>query len=213
MMSDESPAVFGVLLAGGLGRRMGGGDKFLRQLNGRPLLAHVIERASPQVAGLVINANGDTRRLQPFALPVAADVVEGFLGPLAGVLTAVEWVRAHARRCAWVASFATDTPLFPMDLVARLVERVRRERAEIGCAASNGRTHPVFGLWPVALAPSLRKALTVESIREIGAWTARYRVAVVEFPSEPYDPFFNINTPEDLQEAEMLLALANECLP
>lgn len=92
------------------------------------------------------------------------------------------------------------------------MERVRREQAELGCAASNGRTHPVFGLWPVALAPSLRKALTIEGIRKIGAWTARYRVAVVECPSKPHDPFFNVNTPEDLQEAEMLLALANGCL-
>ena len=211
-MSDEPRAVFGVLLAGGLGRRMGGGDKFLRQLNGRPLLAHVIERASPQVAGLMINANVDARRLEPFALPVAADVIKGFAGPLAGVLTALEWVRVHAPRCSWVASFASDTPFFPTNLVARLVERVRREQAELGCAASNGRTHPVFGLWPVALAPSLREALTIEGMREIGAWTARYRVAIVEFPSEPYDAFFNVNTPQELEEAEMLLALASGCL-
>jgi molybdopterin-guanine dinucleotide biosynthesis protein A len=206
-MSDEHDAVFGVLLAGGLGRRMGG-DKFLRQLNGRPLLAHVIERASSQVAGLVINANGDPARFATFALPVAADVVEGFAGPLAGILTGLEWVRAHALGCAWVMSFATDTPFLPRDLVARLMEQVRSERAEIGCAASGGRTHPVFGLWPVALAPSLREALTIEGMRRIDAWTARYRVATVDFPSEPYDPFFNVNKPEDLEEAERLLAPA-----
>jgi molybdopterin-guanine dinucleotide biosynthesis protein A len=190
----------------------GAATSSLRQLNGRPLLAHVIERASPQVAGLVINANGDARRLEPFALPVVADVIKGFAGPLAGVLTALEWVRVHAPRCAWVASFATDTPFFPTDLVARLVERVRREQAELGCTASNGRTHPVFGLWPVALTPSLRQALIIEGMREIRAWTARHRVAIVEFPSEPYDPFFNVNTPEDLEEAEMLPALASGCL-
>ena len=188
---------------------MGGGDKFLRQVNGRPLLAHVIERASPQVAGLAINANGDARRLGPFALPVAADVIEGFAGPLAGVLTGLEWVRAHAPRFAWVMSFATDTPFLPRNLVARLMEQVRREGAEIGCAASGGRTHPVFGLWPVALAPSLREALTVEGMRKIDTWTARYRVATVDFASEPYDPFFNVNKPEDLEEAERLLALAS----
>jgi molybdenum cofactor guanylyltransferase len=184
-MSDEPRAVFGVLLAGGLGRRMGGGDKFLRQLNGTPLLAHVIERASPQVAGLMINANGDARRLEPFALPVAADVIRGFAGPLAGVLTVWNGSGCMPPLCAWMASFATDTPFFPTDLVARLVERVRPEQAELGCAASNGRTHPVFGLWPVALAPSLREALTIEGMREIGAWTARHRVAIVEFPSKP----------------------------
>ncbi|MGE5442737.1 MAG: molybdenum cofactor guanylyltransferase MobA [Bacteroidota bacterium] len=209
-MSDEPRAVFGVLLAGGRGRRMGGGDKFLRLLDDRPLLAHVIDRAAPQVAGLMISANGDVRRLGPFALPVAADVIEGLAGPLAGVLTGLEWVRVHAPRCAWVMSFATDTPFFPRNLVTRLMERVRREGAQIGCAASGGRAHPVFGLWPVVLASSLREALTVEGMRKIDAWTARYRVATVDFPSEPYDPFFNVNTPEDLEEAERLLALASE---
>jgi molybdenum cofactor guanylyltransferase len=210
-MSDERHAVFGVLLAGGLGRRMGGGDKFLRQVNGRPLLAYVIERALPQVAGLVINANGDPGRFGPFALPVAADVVEGFAGPLAGILTGLEWVCVHVPGCAWVASFATDTPFLPRDLVVRLMAQVRMEKAEIGCAASGGRTHPVFGLWPVVLAPSLREALTAEGMRKVDIWTGRYRVATVDFPSEPYDPFFNVNRPEDLQEADRLLALANDC--
>jgi molybdopterin-guanine dinucleotide biosynthesis protein A len=210
-MSDERHAVFGVLLAGGLGRRMGGGDKFLRWVNGKPLLTHVIERASPQVAGLVISANGDPGRFGQFALlPVAADVVEGFAGPLAGILTGLEWVRAHVPGCAWVASFATDTPFLPRDLVVRLMTQVRREGAEIGCAASGGRTHPVFGLWPVAIAPSLREALMAEGMRKVDAWTGRYRVATVDFSNEPCDPFFNINRPEDLQEAERLLALAND---
>jgi molybdenum cofactor guanylyltransferase len=207
-MRGEREAVFGVLLAGGLGRRMGGGDKFLRQVCGRPLLAHVIERASPQVAGLVINANGDPARFAPFGLPVATDVVEGFAGPLAGILTGLQWVRAHVPGCAWLASFATDTPFFPNDLVIRLLEAVHGEDAEIGCAASGGRTHPVFGLWPVALAPTLRRALAIEGVRKIDAWTARYRVATAWFPSEPYDPFFNVNEPADLQEAEALLPLA-----
>jgi molybdopterin-guanine dinucleotide biosynthesis protein A len=208
-MSDERHAVYGVLLAGGLGRRMGGGDKFLRQMNGKPLLAHVIERASPQVAGLVINANGDPGRFELFGLPVVADVVAGFAGPLAGVLTGLEWVQAHAPSCAWVMSFATDTPFVPRDLVARLMAQVRSEAAQIGCAASGGRTHPVLGLWPVALAPSLREAVTTEGRRKIDAWTARYRVATVDFRYDSCDPFFNVNRPEDLEEAEKLLKLAN----
>lgn len=185
---------------------MGGGDKFLQPLGGRPLLARVIERATPQVAGLVINANGDAGRFAPFALPVAADVVEGFVGPLAGILTGLEWVRGQAPHCAWVASFATDTPFVPEDLVARLLAAVARDRADIACACSGGRSHPVFGLWPVALAPALRQALTAGA-RKIDAWTAGYRVAQVNFPNEPFDPFFNVNTPGDLQEAERLLTI------
>lgn len=207
-MPADSPAVFGVLLAGGLGRRMGGGDKFMQPLAGRPLLAHVIERARPQVAGLIINANGDPARLASYRLPVAADVVEGFVGPLAGILTGLEWVRAHVPGCGWLASFATDTPFFPDNLVARLLDSVRAEEADIGCAASGGRTHPVFGLWPVALAPALRLAVTTEGVRKIDAWTARYRVAIARFFSDPYDPFFNVNEAADLQRAEALLPFA-----
>lgn len=207
-MPAEGGAVYGVLLAGGRGRRMGGGDKFLRRLDGRPLLDHVIERARPQVVGLGINANGDPSRFAHYGLPVAADVVQGFLGPLAGILTGLEWVRANAPACPWLVSFASDTPFFPNDLVIRLLESVRAEDAEIGCAASGGRTHPVFGLWPVALAPALRRALTAEGVRKIDAWTARYRVAIAVFPSEPYDPFFNVNETADLQQAEALLPLA-----
>lgn len=207
-MPADVEAVYGVLLAGGLGRRMGGGDKFLRLLDGRPMLTHVIERARPQVAGLVINANGDPSRFAPYGLPVAADVVEGFVGPLAGILTGLEWARAHAPGCAWVASLATDTPFFPDDLVPRLLESVHAEKADIGCAASGGRTHPVFGLWPVALAPALRRALTSEGVRKIDAWTARYRVSTACFSDEPYDPFFNVNEAADLQQAEALLPLA-----
>lgn len=207
-MPADGEAVYGVLLAGGLGRRMGGGDKFLRLLDGRSMLTHVMQRARPQVAGLMINANGDPSRFAGYSLPVATDVVEGFVGPLAGILTGLEWVRAHASHCAWVASFATDTPFFPDDLVVRLLRSVRAEAAEIGCAASAGRTHPVFGLWPVTLAAALRRALTGEGVRKIDAWTARYRVATAHFPSEPYDPFFNVNEAADLQRAEALLPLA-----
>jgi molybdenum cofactor guanylyltransferase len=210
-MPTERTPVFGVLLAGGRGQRMGGGDKFLQPLGGRPLLARVIERAAPQVLGMVISVNGDVGRFAAFALPVAADVVEGFAGPLAGILTGLEWAQAHAPHCALVASFATDTPFVPEDLVARLLAAVAHDQAEIGCACSGGRSHPVFGLWPVALAPALRQALA-EGIRKVDAWTAGYRVADAVFPNKPFDPFFNVNTPEDLEEAGRLLALATGSL-
>jgi molybdopterin-guanine dinucleotide biosynthesis protein A len=203
--SGDTGDVVGVLLAGGQARRMGGGDKSLRRLGERTILEHVIERARPQVAALVLNANGDPARFASFQLPVAADVVEGFAGPLAGVLTGMEWARANRPDCAWIATIATDTPFFPRDLVARMCEAIHG--ADLACAASNGRANPVFGLWPVRLAGELRRAMVDEEIRKVDVWTARYRLVEVDFPAEPFDPFFNTNRPEDLAEAERLLAV------
>ncbi|MFQ6018748.1 MAG: molybdenum cofactor guanylyltransferase MobA, partial [Kiloniellaceae bacterium] len=153
------PGVAGVLLAGGRSRRMGGGDKCLRALAGKPVLAHVVARAKPQVGPLLLNANGDPARFADFGLPVAADVVAGFAGPLAGVLTGLEWAAQHAPACAYLASFACDAPFLPVDLVARLVSAVEAEGADLACAASGGRSHPVFGLWPVRLKDDLRRAM------------------------------------------------------
>ena len=186
---------------------MGGGDKCLRPLGGRPILDHVVERARPQVDSLVLNANGDPKRFAAYGLPVLADTVPDFAGPLAGILTGLEWAAAHLPGAPWLLSIATDTPFFPRDLVPRLLNAVTAEGAQLACAASAGRAHPVFGLWPVALAPDLRRALVAEDVRKIDAWTARYRLATVDFPLGPIDPFFNTNRPEDLAEAERLLAL------
>lgn len=198
-------AIAGVLLAGGLSRRMGGGDKCLRALGGRTLLERVIERARPQVSALVLNANGDPARFASYGLPVTADAVKGFAGPLAGVLTGLEWAARNAPGCRWVASFATDAPFLPTDMVQRMADALAAERAEMACAASGGRAHPVFGLWPVSLADALRRALVAEEIRKVDVWTARYRLIEVEFPAEPIDPFFNMNRPEDLKAAERFL--------
>ncbi len=200
--------VAGLLLAGGRSRRMGGGDKCLLPLAGRPVLARIIERVRPQVGAMVLNANGDAARFAAFGLPVAADVVEGFAGPLAGVLTGLEWVEANAPGCGWVASFACDAPFVPADLVARMLAAVAADGADMACAASDGRNHPVFGLWPVGLADDLRRAVVDEDIRKVDVWTARYRLARVDFTTDPVDPFFNLNTPEDMARAEALLAAA-----
>lgn len=199
-------AIAGVLLAGGLSRRMGGGDKSLRTLGGRTILDRIVAVVRPQVGALVLNANGDPARFAAFGLPVAADVVDGYAGPLAGVLTGLDWARANAPGARWVASFATDAPFLPGDLVARLVQAVEREGADLACARSGGQDHPVFGLWPVRLAEDLRRAMVEEGIRKVDAWTGRHRLAVAEFATEPVDPFFNTNRPEDLAEAERLLA-------
>ena len=197
--------VVGVLLAGGLARRMGGGDKSLRKLGGRTLLRRVAERLGPQVQTMVLNANGDPGRFSAYEMPVVADVVGGHVGPLAGVLTGMEWASEHAPDCSWIVTAPTDAPFFPTDLVLRLLTAVAG--ADLACAASNGRTHPVVGLWPVDLREPLRVALEVEAVRKVDVWTARYRLATASFDGEPVDPFFNANTTEDLVEAERLLAL------
>jgi molybdopterin-guanine dinucleotide biosynthesis protein A len=200
--------ILAVLLAGGQSRRMGGGDKCLIELGGKPLLTHVIERTVHQVAGMVISANGDPARFSDFGFPVLADTVEGFAGPLAGILTVLEWAAANRNDCDWVASIPTDSPFLPRDLVARMAAAVIAEDANLAGAMSGGRTHPICGLWRVDLAPELRCALVDEDVRKIDAWTARYRLAKVEFSTDPLDPFFNINRPEDLAEAERLLTSA-----
>jgi len=199
--------VAGVLLAGGQSQRMGGGDKFLRLLAGKPILAHVIERARPQVTALVLNANGDPKRFADFGLPVVADETSGFVGPLAGILAGLDWTAANIPDATHVASFATDAPFLPRDLIAAFREAMRMGIYDLACAASDGRTHPVFGLWPVAVRDDLRAALA-SGLRKVDQWTAGYRLVEVEFLAVPVDPFFNANRPEDLEEAERLAPLA-----
>jgi molybdopterin-guanine dinucleotide biosynthesis protein A len=199
--------IAGVLLAGGQSRRMGGGDKALRPLGGQTLLDHVIARARPQVAALVLNANGDPSRFARFGLPVVADSIADFAGPLAGILAGLDWAAANRPDCGLIASFATDAPFLPRDLVARLVEGMNREGAELACAASGGQPHPVIGVWPVRLREELREAVVAEGVRKVDVWTARYRLAMVPFADEVIgvDPFFNANRPEDLDRAAALL--------
>jgi molybdopterin-guanine dinucleotide biosynthesis protein A len=205
-------SIEGVVLAGGLSRRMGGGDKSLKLLAGQTILERVLSRAKPQVTSLVLNANGDAARFARFGLPVVADSVTGFAGPLAGVLAGLDWAAKEAKGASYVASFATDAPFFPLDLVKRLEAAVKGSTHDLACAASGGREHPVFGLWPVALREDLRKALA-DGMRKVDQWTARYRLARVEFSASPYDPFFNVNSPEDLAEAEKISAQVDHPLP
>ena len=197
--------VVGLLLAGGLSRRMGGGDKALRLLGGVSLLDRVIDRIRPQVEALVLNANGDPARFARFGLPVAPDSVPDFAGPLAGVLAGLDWAAANRPDCAYVVSVATDAPFLPKDLVARFTVEVEGKQADVACAASGGQAHPVIGLWPVRLREDLRHAVVEEGIRKVDQWTARHRLATVVFGSEPIDPFFNANRPEDLAAAAALL--------
>jgi molybdopterin-guanine dinucleotide biosynthesis protein A len=196
-----------VLLAGGLARRMGGGDKPMRTIGGRTILERVIARLKPQCDGLVLNANGDPARFAAFGLLVIADDVADFPGPLAGILATLDWMAANRPDIKHVLSAAADCPFLPRDLVTRLEQARAAENAELAVAASDGQTHPVIGLWSVHLRDELRHALVKEDIRKIDRWTARYPLATVTWPVTPLDPFFNANTVDNITEAERLAAL------
>ena len=190
-----SPTV-AVVLAGGRGLRMGGGDKGLRLLGGRTLLDHVLARVRPQVDAVVLNANGEAGRFEGFGLPVVADGIGA--GPVAGVLAGLRWAEA-VHPGAEVLVVPSDTPFLPWDLVARL--RLGRGDAALACAASGGRVHPVVGLWRVELAAALEAALR-DGERRVVAWMRGQGLAEVEFDvDEAGDPFANLNTPEDLAAA------------
>jgi len=204
----EPLATLGVILAGGLARRMGGGDKTMRAIAGRPILDHVIERLAPQCASLILNANGDPARFGAWGLPVVPDDVPDFAGPLAGVLAALDWTALHHPAIEWVVSVAGDCPFLPRDLVARMQAERAMVEAELAVAASGDQSHPVVGLWKVSLRDALRHALVVEECRKIDRWTARYRLVTTQWPVTPVDPFFNANTPDDVAEAEALAQLA-----
>lgn len=205
---SETPKTLGLILAGGLARRMGGGDKALIEIGGKTILAHVADRLGRQCDSLLLNANGDPERFAAYRMPIVADSVPGFAGPLAGILAGLEWAADNRPEIAWIVSLAADGPFPPRDLVARLHDERLAQGADVACAASGGWTHPVIGLWPISIAGALRSALVDEDERKIDRFTARYRVAVATWPAEPVDPFFNANTPEDVAEAQRL-ALAH----
>ncbi len=194
----------GLVLAGGLARRMGGGDKLRTMIGGQTILARVIERLAPQCTRLILNANGDPARFADTHLPVVADSVPDFAGPLAGVLAGLDWAAANAPGIEYVVSVPGDCPFLPRDLVARLDQARLAARLPLACARSGEWRHPVVALWPVALRDDLRRALTEEGLRKIETWTARHGVALADWPAEPVDPFFNVNTPEDAAAAERL---------
>ena len=202
---NVSPTL-GLVLAGGLARRMGGGDKARIRLGGRTILTRVLDCLAPQCARIIINANGDPSRFADTSLPVVPDSVPNFAGPLAGILAGLDWAAAHAPRVEWLLSAPGDCPFLPQDLLARLHQARIAAATPLACARSGEWRHPVVALWPVALRDDLRRALTVESLHKIEIWTARHGVAIADWPAEPVDPFFNDNTPEDAAQAEALAA-------
>jgi molybdenum cofactor guanylyltransferase len=205
----SDPETLGAILAGGLARRMGGADKARIRIGGATILERVLARLRPQCARLVLNAN-DAGRFVDAGLLVVADGVPDFPGPLAGILAALDLAAAQTPEIAWVLSAPSDCPFLPRDLVARLHRARRDSGTMIACAASSGRRHPVIALWPVALRDDLRKVLAREGTRSVGEWSARYTLAVAEWQTVPVDPFFNVNTPDDVAEAARLAALHPE---
>ena len=192
-----------LLLAGGQSRRMGGGDKNQLNLGGKSVLHHVLDRVDRAGAPTAISANGDPQRFAAYRLPVIADVVDGYAGPLAGILTGLEWIASYHPNCTHMISLATDAPFLPPDLAYRLCARLGKD-ASIVQAQSYGQRHPVFAIWPVALAADLRHAVFDEGVRKIDHFTQRLHCGVVAFSGTP-DPFLNINRPEDFAEAERWL--------
>lgn len=203
------PGIAGIILAGGLASRMGGGDKALLPLGDATLLDHVIERLGPQCAALALNANGDPARFSRFSLPVLPDSVPGHPGPLAGILAGLDW--AAGKRMDGIVTVAADTPFLPRDLVAQLVQAAAEKDVLSALAASPDETgaprrHPTFGLWPVALREDLRAALG-DGLRKVALWADNHGAATATFAAAGgLDPFFNVNTPEDLARAQAIYA-------
>jgi molybdopterin-guanine dinucleotide biosynthesis protein A len=207
MTSDRSSrSPLGLILAGGLARRMGGGDKARITIGGKSILDRVLATMTPQCGRLIINANGDPARFADTKLPVVADSIPDFAGPLAGILAGLDWAAAHAPDVTDLASVPGDCPFLPSDLVQRLATARAEAKTPLACARSGDWRHPVVGLWPVALREDLRQALMVEGLHKIEIWTARHGVAIADWPVEPVDPFFNVNTPEDVAAAERVAA-------
>jgi molybdenum cofactor guanylyltransferase len=192
-----------ILLAGGQSRRLGGGDKCLISLEKEIILDKILKKILPQNKSIILNANGDPDRFSKYSFPIIQDTMDGYLGPLVGILSGMEWVRKNQKNKKYIVSIATDTPFFPYNLVEKLYSTVVARPEKIICASWQGRKNPIFAIWPISLSDDLRKDILLGS-RKIDSWTSKYGVYAINFVS-PNDPFFNINTPEDLELANEMV--------
>ena len=199
-----TPPTLGLVLAGGLARRMGGGDKARIKIGGVSILQRVLACLTPQCSRVIINANGDAARFADTGCAIVADSVPDFAGPLAGILAGLDWAAVHAPDSEWLVSVPGDCPFLPKDLVTRLYEARVTSNVPLACARSGEWRHPVVGLWSVKLREDLRHALMSEGLHKIELWTARHGIAIAEWPAAPFDPFFNVNTPKDVAQAEAI---------
>jgi molybdenum cofactor guanylyltransferase len=201
-----TPPTLGLVLAGGLARRMGGGDKARITIGGASILQRVLACLTPQCSRIIINANGDLARFADTGLPVIADSVPNFAGPLAGILAGLDWAAQNVPAAEWLVSVPGDCPFLPKDLATRLHEARATSNVPLACARSGEWRHPVVGLWPTRLREDLRHALMSEGLHKIELWTARHGIAIAAWPTAPFDPFFNVNTPKDVAQAEAIAA-------
>jgi molybdopterin-guanine dinucleotide biosynthesis protein A len=199
------PPTLGVVLSGGLARRMGGSDKGQIKIGGAAILDRILERVRPQCSRVVFNSNSDPKTA-PAGLTVVPDNVPGYPGPLAGILASLDWAARNAPEISWLVSVPSDCPFLPRDLVVRLHQARSDGDAMLACAESAGRRHPTIALWPTRLREDLRTAIITEQMRAVHEWTARYPLAVATWPDTPVDPFFNVNTPDDVAKAAELAA-------
>ena len=208
MTDIPPPPTYGLVLAGGLARRMGGGDKARIRIGKSTIIDRVLATLSGQCVDIIINANGDPARFADTGCVVVADSVPDFAGPLAGILAGLDYLAAQDNGIEWLLSVPGDCPFLPDDMVERLHEARRKMGAGVplACARSGEWRHPVVGLWPLALREDLRKALFDEGLHKIEIWTARHGIAIADWPDRPVDPFFNVNTPEDAAKAEKIAA-------
>ena len=202
--ASSEGAPLGLVLAGGLARRMGGGDKARIRIGGATILERVLARLAPQCAAVILNANGDPARFADTGLAVVPDSVPGFAGPLAGILAGLDWAAVHRPQIVDIASVPGDCPFLPIDLVERLSAARSKAGVPLACARSGDWRHPVVALWPLALRESLRHALIEEDLHKIEIWTARHGIVAVDWATTPVDPFFNVNTPADAEAAQRM---------
>jgi molybdopterin-guanine dinucleotide biosynthesis protein A len=186
---------------------MGGGDKCLLPLAGKTLLQRTIERAQPQVKKLLLNANGNSLRFARTRLPVVPDVFPNNRGPLAGIHAALQWMHKDNPDAEWLVSFASDTPFFPSDLVSTLLEAVNQSHSQLAIASSLARRHPTFALWHASLIKPMEQQLQNDEMPRLQDWMSAQNPVEVSFSAIDSDPFFNINTPQDLYAAEPMVPL------
>ena len=203
-MIQSKKKILGVILAGGLSRRMGGKNKFLKKINNNVIIDLIIERAKKQVDKLIINVNNEIPYLSKFNLSIIPDIVKGYKGPLAGVLSGMSWAKKQSKNIDYIATFACDAPFFPKNLVQNLLSEIKNDNLDIIIPKYNGQKHPVFGIWSVDLIDSLKKYIVEDDLQKVDTWIIKHKFKILDFKNLKYDPFFNINTPEELSKANII---------